>query len=461
MPTPRFCLRAASHVGLFAAFAGALVYLWSMLCVFPAHSWNAVRLAPSFMLRFGPTPYPGVAEGPLTTWIYGPVPLFLQWPTTFAGDAVNALLAAAVINYAVLLLPLIVAIRIGSKTQMLALLIAIMLVPASCWQFWQSDNAAIAFGLLANVGLLANTTRSTVLAALFTALAVWSKQTELPLVLAQASWLVWTRGRGPAGRYLALCAGFGLTLGVCFALWFGPERFWFNLVTLPGLTPFAPLVNKLHDLGPEFLIYALLPLLLAWKFKAAIRTSPSLTLGAVSFLILLPFSIISFFKIGGSVNSLHPALYLLPGAAVGMSEWLAKKSTFASLATVGVVVVLCIFKAGPGLGILQPQTKALKQGAYLAESLHDSIYMPWNPLITYFTDHRFYHAEDGLGTRLAAGFVFTPASLRAHLPDKLSVVAYAREDPPGFITSMLPARARHDRFGEWDLYSWELAPTKP
>ena len=461
MPTPRFCLRAAGHAGLFTAFAGVLVYLWSMLCVFPAHSWNAVRLATSFMMRFGPTPYPGATEGPLTTWIYGPVPLFLQWPATWTGDAANALLAAAVINCAVLLLPLIMAIRTGGETRLQALLIAIMLVPASCWQFWQSDNAAIAFGLLANATLLANTARSTILAVLFTALAVWSKQTELPLVLAQAGWLVWTRGRGPAVRYLAICAGFGLTLGILFALRFGLEKFWFNLVTLPGRIPFAPFASKLHDLGPEFLTYALLPLLLAWKFKAAIRTSPSLALGAMSFLILLPFSIISFFKVGGSVNSLHPALYLLPGAALGLAGWLAGKFSFASLVTAGVVVVLCIVKAGPALGVLQPQTKAIKQGAYLAESLPGSIYMPWNPLLTYFTDHRFYHAEDGLGTRLAAGFVFTPASLRAHLPEKLSVVAYAREDPPGFITSLLPARARHDRFGEWELYSWELAPAKP
>ena len=460
MSVPRLHFRA-SHAGLILAALGVAAYLWSMLCAFPEHSWNAVRLAPTFMLHAGQTPYPTLTEGPLTTWIYGPVALFLQWPATFANDAVNAVLAAAGINCAVLLLPLLVALRANGKLRPAALLLAIMLLPASCWQFWQADNAAIAFGLLANTALLAGSTRTTVLAALLTALAVWSKQTELPLVLAQAGWLLWMRGRGHALRYLVMCAGFGLGLGALFILRFGLEGFWFNLVTLPGRIPFAPLTGKLHDLAPEFLAYGLLPPLLVWRFHRSIRLSPAFSLGALSLVTLLPFAVVSFFKVGGSVNSLHPAFYLLTCAALALTDWLDKKSPAAPLFIAAAVVAMSVIKADHYRGTFRPQTQTLKQGAYLAASFPGAIYIPWNPLLTAFSDHRFYHAEDGLSTRLAAGYAFTPASLRAHLPDRLSVVAYSRDDPPGFMTGLLPARARHDRFGAWDLYSWELAPAKP
>src|SRR4051812_46329068 len=79
--------------------------LWTSFCFFPLPEWNSIRLAPSFMLHPGATPYPGLGGGPLTTWIYGPVPLLLNLPATLAHDTVTALLVAGTINLLIAVIP--------------------------------------------------------------------------------------------------------------------------------------------------------------------------------------------------------------------------------------------------------------------------------------------------------------------------------------------------------------------
>jgi hypothetical protein len=93
------------RLALVAAALGVLGCLWNAWCEFPFYSWNDVRLAPAFALRHGVNPYPLIGDGPLFTWIYGPVSLFLHLPATFAGTAQGALQTAAVVNALLVLLP--------------------------------------------------------------------------------------------------------------------------------------------------------------------------------------------------------------------------------------------------------------------------------------------------------------------------------------------------------------------
>src|SRR3954464_13817244 len=86
--------------------AGALLCLWRAWCEFPIYSWNEVRLAPAFALRYGINPYPPIDGGPLSTWIYGPVGILINLPATYATTVANALHVASLINFLVVCLPL-------------------------------------------------------------------------------------------------------------------------------------------------------------------------------------------------------------------------------------------------------------------------------------------------------------------------------------------------------------------
>ena len=106
----------------------------------------------------------------------------------------------------------------------------------------------------------------------------------------------------------------------------------------------------------------------------------------------------------------------------------------------------------------------LRQGAALARQLPGEIYFPWNPLLTYFSDGRFYHVEDGLITRSIAGRPVPLAVVNAHLPPAMCVVAYHRYTIKSFVHSFVPADAQRNEFGEWILLSWlptAAAPNPP
>ena len=110
---PRSPASIGSACLLLLAGGTVVVWLWVCWCRFPASAWNDIRLAPAFMLRFGPTPYPSLAEGPVTTWIYGPVPLLLNLPATLAPTAALALLIAGAINIALAVGPAALVLAVG------------------------------------------------------------------------------------------------------------------------------------------------------------------------------------------------------------------------------------------------------------------------------------------------------------------------------------------------------------
>jgi hypothetical protein len=155
--------RATSvHAVLLGAVTLAIVFrLWTSFCFFPLAEWNSVRLAPAFMLRFGPTPYPGLDNGPLTTWIYGPVPLLVNLPATLASDTISALSIAETINLLIAIIPVAATVflldfsaaKISRPDRLWALFLCLALWPNTSLQYIQADNTALAFGLLGNLFL--------------------------------------------------------------------------------------------------------------------------------------------------------------------------------------------------------------------------------------------------------------------------------------------------------------------
>ena len=452
-----------------AAFAG--LWLWMCLCIFPLHSWNDVRLEPSFLLSRGLPVYPTQTEGAVTTWIYGPLPVFLLWPATLAHSAASALLTAGAINlfFTAGMIAIVCAAwpaALSRSERLLAGAACVALWPAASFQYIQADNYVVACGLLANLLLMrgGNAPPGALrgwLAALGVAGAIMCKQTAVGLVLAQCLWLGWKFGPRVAFVH-ALRTGTVLAALLAGMLaWFGPVGVWFNLLNIPAHLPHTTeVLRRITDPWKLLAVHVAVPaILLAWAGKRLWRADSPLLLPALTWVCVLPAGIAGFMTLGGTLNSLQGLHYLLPPLLlVGLEKiretgWnLPKATLLLSLLVAG------IFGARLALAPLRPLspiTTHLTQADTFARQLKGHIWFPWNPLITYYSEGRFYHAEDGMYVRFVTGYPVTYAHARAHLPPDWTVTALLGQDVDwGIAMSLQPASAATASAGSWTLHFW-------
>jgi hypothetical protein len=468
----RFDLRSLSEA-LLPTFAitGAVAWLWRCLCLFSAHGWNEIRLAPSFMWAHGVSPYPALDGGPATSWIYGPLPLALYLPATLASDAAGALLIAGAINLAVTLLA--IAAVCGwwpmlhephmRRGRLIAGVACVALWPVASLEFLQADNAAVAIGLFALLCLqMSDSQKARWLAAAACAAAVACKQTLLTLAFAQCLYLA-LRGDLRTGIAHGLRI-FVLTV-VAFALAaaaFGVEGLKFNLLWLPARLPWTgSFTGRLVEVWPQLLAQAGLPLLLLVRLgrRAWHGDSPWL-LPALAWASAWPLDLFSLFKNGGSTNSLHGALFFLPAAATLLAAQMTTTLRWRTGLATLVVAAFALRLANTEPGTWWPLREHLRQGDFLARNLPGEIYFPWHPLVTFYAEKRFDHIEDGLFMRYLVGQPIAGAAIAAHLPPRFHVVAFLRNEMDwGIARSLIPPATRSAEFGFWTLYSWLPQPS--
>ena len=444
-----------------------LLWAWSNYCAFPGLAWNECRLAPSFMFVAGANAYPAPNEGPVTTWIYGPVPLLLHLPATLATGALGALLVAGALNLLYVLVPIWLVIRALGRdeswpTRLTAFGLALAVLPSASLSFIQADNLAVSLGLLSLVILCPagsdQDDRRLWLAAGAATLALWCKPTELGPVLAQLVWIGRHQGFKGLLAQIGRCLSTGAAAGVVFLWAFGATGLLYNMFVLPSRIPFENVWAKAtHPLYfSSVVVCVFVPLLAAGAVGGRLlKPGRPVFLFGVAFLLSLLFNALGFATVGGNINSLHGYLYLLPVVAL----WLAR-TPLRTIHPAWHSLVVCVALVGlqtesAGKLSLKPQIELLRQGEAIASQLKGAVYFPWNPLITYFTDHTFYHADDGLATRALVGVPVRGAALAKNLPPRLCVVAYPRFWANGFYRSYcLPPAAKEDLFGRWILFSW-------
>lgn len=455
------------------AAAAVATWLWSCFCIFPAHDWNSVRLAPSFMLRAGISPYPAPLHGPLTTWIYGPVSLLLYLPATLTSNPVPAIMISAAVNLLIGLVPLWLCARAFAGTSaspavvIWTFILTIAAWPATNWIFLQPDNAAVAFGLLSILclnGASPDDTRKWWAGAGLAALALWSKQTELAPLLAQIVFCLVRFGPRRAAVQALRCGAAAAILGAIFLPLFGAEGLIYNMFIIPAALPHVALWAKMiHPIYRGYVIVlVVVPVVLVlWKARTIFSRQSPLLLAGLAFSFSLPVNLAGFATIGGNINSLHAALYLLPAAAVWCARRIVTGHWRAQLAAVLVVAGALAAQAHTQRFLRwRPQLTGLRQGCAIARQLPDAVYFPWNPLLTYFTDGRFYHAADGIAARFLVNQPISPALMNEYLPRRFSVVAYHEVMTDDLVkVTFIPRTARKQLFGEWILYSWP--PPKP
>ncbi|HVT73981.1 MAG TPA: hypothetical protein VHD61_12665 [Lacunisphaera sp.] len=459
-PTPRI---GAFMAGI--ALVLALAWLWRCLCLYPAHGWNEIRLAPTFMLAHGLSPYPGENGGPATTWIYGPLPLLLQLPAVLASSAAGALMLSGLINAAVIVAAAGIAVVSFSRHQgnasrmdaFAGIVFCLALWPVTAFEFTQADNAAVAAGLLSLACLQDSTPGRRRLAALACAAAMACKQTLLGLALAECVYLLHRENLRAAIRHgLWILVLTSLLLGGA-ALAFGASAFGHVLFSLPSRLPWAASIpGRLAEFWPYLAVHVGIPLALALGLGSRLwrKDSPWL-LPFCAWAAALPLDLAALLKTGGSINSLHGWLLFLPPAtaiALAAARHAALGRTLLVTATT-VILTLRLFSFTPP--VWRPLQGQLGEGDFLARQLPGEIYFPWHPLLTFFADRRFDHTEDGLFIRRLAGAPVSGQTLAAHLPPHFHAVAFLRSEMDwGIARELIPRGAQTATLGNWTIYSW-------
>jgi hypothetical protein len=86
------------------------------------------------------------------------------------------------------------------------------------------------------------------------------------------------------------------------------------------------------------------------------------------------------------------------------------------------------------------------------------VWFPWNPLVTFYREHRFDHTVVGLYVRLLAGQFPPTAQLRRHLPPEWSSIALGPKGSDwGLAVDLLPQPRTSVQRGMWTIYQ---APPK-
>lgn len=451
-----------------AALIGAVaasLYLWQGWCLFPLYEWNDMRLAPAFALRHGLTLYPPAGGGPLSTWIYGPVGAAINLPATLAGSAVGAIECAGAINLLTLALPLVV-IVFGARElrwpqRVLALAAAILLLPPTSLTFQVADHPAFALGLLSCWWLASNQAPGAgrlAACALGCVLAAWAKQTTVFLAVAQLLFL-WSEGeRRAAKQYLGWLAVFGAASAALALSVSDFGNLWLNLVQIPARLPWGDLREKLALRSVTLLVYIVVPLVALAVLRARKRWPGDDTESgrffrccALVFLVLLPPGLAAYFKLGGDINALHSPFYLWP-AALLLAATRTRACFFAGVAVV-VLLRLPQLTAVPG----GPLTARVEQAVELSRARPARTWFPFNPVVTFYTDGKLYHVEDGVATRYLAGMGLREADFRRHLPSPLEAVIYPAENQQPFALQLLGEFNQQTPAGFWRIYERRAA----
>ncbi|MEO6992070.1 MAG: hypothetical protein ABI273_00450 [Lacunisphaera sp.] len=457
-------------IPLIATTIAAVLCLWTAWCEFPGYTWNEARLAPAFALRLGVNPYPLIGEGPLFTWIYGPVGLLINLPAAFATSAIGALHLESLLNFIVLIFPLAVIFfsseELKKRTlgmRWLALSVAVLLIPRSNLVVEAADTPSIAFGLL-SCWLLARPSepkaRHLTLAALFSALSIWSKQIAAFLVVAQFAYLFLSDNRSAAVKYFVWVILFNLVALVIAVGAFGYANLWLNLVAIPGRLPWTDdfagrLALRPWALTAQIVLPCIGLLLLRakglWPGQNA-ESGRFFQLIVFVFLAMLPVGAAGFFKIGGDINLFHSWDYLVPGAIV---LWLASPKSISQERYQIVGIAVCVialrftdvafFPRKPFVGHLESATRLM------AEHPH-RIWFPLNPIITYYGDGKLWHSEDGVHTRFLANYGLREQDFRRNLPPDLEGIAYPEIIVAPFSITLLSEFNRSIKAPYWTLH---------
>lgn len=453
--------------GLAVLVAG--LWLWINFCRFPSYSWNDIRLVPTFMAVLGEPVYTLPGAGVITTWMYGPAPLWIWSPAVLGSSAISALLIADFVNLSLTVVAIALTCAywpvtgISRTTRWFAFAAIIAVWPDHAFRFLQADNIAIAFALFAQL-LLINSSRENLserswVAAAATAVAMACKQTSLGILIAQLIWLACEYDRKTALTYLAQTLSIGGLLAI-IAIWqFGAENLWFGMLSIAAHLPWAENPGaRIIELAPILLVQWGAPLLaIICIGKRLFTKSHPLQLPLLAWLCCLPLGIFGLLTTGGSTNNMQSFhLIAAPLILVGLSACSGRVSHFYRPLTSALIIgVIGLRILQADIAPIRPALTKVEEATTLQAAYPQQIWLPWNPLVSYFEDNAFYHSEDGLYVRFITGNTVSVSHAKAHLPSQFRAMAFPSRDMQWNIANLLAEPGHQTRqMGDWIIYEW-------
>ena len=456
----------------------------------PWNDWDPVRLAPVFALWHGHPLYPTPATGPPLSYCYGPVSALAYLPVVVATTPTAALLVAATMSVLFMLGPVLwlyLDRRILGPRRALDGVLAFMAVtaillgtPALTYSLFSPVHDAVALGLGAIAAGVACRRRaddgpmSLAVSAVAAVLAVWAKQTMVPLLIALPIYVLVVEGRRSCVQYVTFVGAAGLAVSLLFFATFDRSGLLLNMFEVPSR---HPVDKSLHDvlgaLALQILYSGLAVALIGIALLSVrgIRTGDRRERSSVgpwlAFVLIgvlqTPLALLAFAKLGGDLNAFSSVLYhfaigtglLLLQLDVPRTATQTSGATFRIgkvwLLALAVLALVAPRRVTPGLDTTRPNPS---EAAFAFERKHPGrAYFPWNTLSVVMADGRAYAAEDGVlsHTRMA-GLPVSAERLRAHLPPDAKLLAFPPNYPVrwtgDFMREQLPEFRRPVRVRE-------------
>jgi hypothetical protein len=449
--------------GLFA-FAAVLV----VLAVLRGSKvvYNEMRGAPTLGILHGMPVYQIAVKDVSFCVLYGPLTYLFYLPAALFNNPHSYFLVASCVSFLVYCLPLglfLIHMRgvqngfwmglLFASTFLLFTLNSASLTYSS--MNFTADAPTLGFAGLACTILFFYDGRrpwlDTALIAIFACCALGSKQNMALFVVALPLFGLIYYGREFTMR-LIVCigAGLALTLSVIWAVYRDLSAVYFNNVLVPRHFPIqwenVSIPIELLISQTVLLLFAL-GCLLTIAFSSTHDFARGFGRGQLGRVVLFfavalglaPFSIMGAVFWGGSANALSPTIYFGLLTLLALShvllieqpltrEWHGRGSAFAILVLFAALHFPLLAKTlGP-----YPVRFALRQSssdiAYRYSLEHPGeVYFPFNQVSVFFAEHKFYHADWGLGDLLLGKVTFSDEEVRQHIPPTARYVAYPPE----------------------------------
>lgn len=453
---------------MLAMFVSASLALVRVFIV-PQAPWNEARLASTIGLLKGYPLYVRPETGPIGCYLYGPFGALAFVPAALVSNSatVQMLLAAAMAT-AMFFVPAAWLLRraapLASTPAYLSALTCFAAIThnsaslsnTSTWI--HVDAPALGFSACALAfafGAPDTPRRNRIGATLCGAMAIWTKQTTLPLLVVLPLLSLFLHGRRAAVKEAAWIVGLIVAFGLVFACIFDWRAMVFEMLVEPSRHPWGDFWQVLTELWRE--VWPMLGLLILALFVRD-GTSPQDAQGwmqrngwcalLVTAIAMLPGGLVGWMKEGGSPNNAGLATYFLllaACAAVAQCECPRLLRHRPDAANIGQLLIVLLaaelsihaaFADHMLAWRIQLAMDPFNNGseiAYRFERAHPGeAYFPWNPGAVLLASGKLYHFDYAAHDREIAGFSPTPDEVRRYLPPRMRYIAY----PPQVVPSL-------------------------
>ncbi|HEY9610054.1 hypothetical protein, partial [Allocoleopsis sp.] len=458
--------------------------------------------------------YYGMDSGPVLNTMYGPVHYLSYLPAALAKSPTIAILIGELLTVLFYFLPVfwlhigehlhpskINNLRFACYIFILFCVLTTYLSPlSSCAFMIHSDAPALGFCAIACAILYYrkrnNSIVSLLLSATFSVLAVWTKQTTIPILFALPTYILLANGINCFIRYL-LCIGVsGLVISSLILVFSDSQALIFNMLIIPshqpwigldtglvpawslkGLLSLIELTQNLINYSIGFLIIIILFICYQLYFSSNkepqkiqiwFRDNPWVMLVMIA-LFMVPTLLLALVKIGGNVNNYAFTLYFLITATnlvliktVSDSTVRYKQLTQKAVKLIVFIMIIALSSVQiPELTSIFARLPKLannpQQVAYEFAKKHPGeAYFPWNPLSSLMAEGKLYHIAYGLYDMKIAGFNLSNQNFRAYIPPHIKYVAFTEKLVIEDTLRYLPEFSKQvtvDELPGWTVYT--------